>query len=125
MLCSKHLNRFPSVRSFIHGLSVYFRKSGRLSQRTDDDDGAFQIPLFRACQLLSCLNHPIGLKFMEHQDTLKDLLNTRNLSLLAHGFQPVDFDTCTKMKKYVLEFLDISEDALTVFPVLTATALEG
>lgn len=86
-------------------------------------DGFFQIPLFRAYQLLLCLKHPLGLKFMEQQDMLKDLLNARNLSLLAHGFQPVTRETCVKMKKCVLKFLDISESALTLFPVLTVNTL--
>ena len=87
-------------------------------------DGVMQLPLFRAYQLLAALKHPLGLRFMEHQESLKTLLQTRNASLLAHGFDPVSETACAQLRHIALAFLDISPDTLTKFPKLTAADLK-
>ena len=81
-------------------------------------DGCLQLPLFRAYLLLASLKHPLGLRFMEHQNKLKALLQARNFSLLAHGFEPVSAEVCAELRKLVLRFLAIEEEALPVFPNL-------
>lgn len=87
-------------------------------------DGCLQLPLFRAYLLLASLKHPLGLRFMEHQDALKELLQARNFSLLAHGFEPIPAKTCAELRKLILNFLDVAEDRLTMFPVLKTDALK-
>ncbi len=87
-------------------------------------DGVMQLPLFRAYQLLASLGHPLGLRFMEHQEELQALLQARNFSLLAHGFTPVTAETCSRLRNIVLTFLNISAKDLTKFPNLAAVNLE-
>lgn len=87
-------------------------------------DGCLQLPLFRAYLLLASLKHPLGLRFIEHQDALKELLQARNFSLLAHGFEPVPAEICGKLRKLVLNFLDVVEAGLTMFPALRNDALK-
>ena len=86
-------------------------------------DGCLQLPLFRAYLLLASLKHPLGLRFMKHQEALKELLQARNFSLLAHGFEPVSEETCAKLGKIILDFLKFTEDDMTLFPLLDADIL--
>ncbi|WP_458400089.1 TIGR02710 family CRISPR-associated CARF protein [Mailhella sp.] len=86
--------------------------------------GCLQLPLFRAYLLLASLKHPLGLRFMEYQETLKALLQARNSSLLAHGFEPVSGETCAELRKLVLDFLDMDKRELICFPILKAEALK-
>ena len=86
-------------------------------------DGMIQLPLFRSYQLLACLKHPLGLRFMEQQPTLNALLQSRNASLLAHGFAPVSCEDCVQLRCITMKFLDLSIDQLTTFPRLDAAAL--
>lgn len=87
-------------------------------------DGTMQLPLFKAYQLLAHLKHPLGLNFMEHQSSLKVLLQTRNFSLLAHGFEPVSAESCVQLRNVVLAFLNTSKDGLTKFPNLNVDNLK-
>jgi len=87
-------------------------------------DGCLQLPLFRAYLLLASLKHPLGLRFMEHQDALKELLQARNSSLLAHGFEPVPAESCAELRKLVLDFLGMDKRELICFPILKAEALK-
>lgn len=86
-------------------------------------DGALQLPLFRAFQLLASLEHPLGIRFMEQRQELKALLQARNFSLLAHGFEPVSEETCARLRVLVLDFLNLSPHSLTAFPTLKAAHL--
>lgn len=87
-------------------------------------DGSLQLPLFRAYQLLAELGHPLGLRFTEYEQQLSLLLRARNFSLLAHGFDPISEDTCTRLQKIIYEFLNISESSLPSFPKLKASDIK-
>ena len=84
-------------------------------------DGRLQLPLFKAYLLLACLNNPLGLAFIQHKERLEQVLRIRNSSLLAHGFSPVDADTCGELRSLVFTFLDIRQDSLPLFPTLDTT----
>lgn len=87
-------------------------------------DGTLYVPLFKAFQLLACLNHPLGLRFMEQQEALDTLLRARNFSLLAHGFEPVTEETCARLQRLVFTFLNIREQDIVRFPALSASVLK-
>ncbi|MCX7929030.1 MAG: TIGR02710 family CRISPR-associated CARF protein [Patescibacteria group bacterium] len=70
-----------------------------------------KIGLQRAYELLAAKNDEIGKKFLA-DNKLKDLLNKRNTSILAHDLKPVDKQTYTQLYKKVTEY------AQTVVPNL-------
>lgn len=85
--------------------------------------GNMQLPLFRSFQLLAYLEHPLGLRFMAQKEELEELLQARNFSMLAHGFEPVSEETCVRLRILVLNFLNISQEVLTAFPILNTALL--
>jgi len=61
-----------------------------LRDRVRQQDDKIQLALQKSYQLLSCLSEdPLGALYHQHANALKDILQIRNYSLLAHGFQPV------------------------------------
>lgn len=89
-----------------------------------EQNGTIFIPLYKAYQLLACLNHPLGLSFMKQEEKLNALLHARNFSLLAHGFEPISENVCTQLQTIVFDFLTMREEDLVRFPKLTASALK-
>lgn len=83
-----------------------------------DDDGKIKIPLQRSYCLLAELGDSLGKRYIKHQAPLAQHLRNRNVSLLAHGYDPVEEKMYTSLFNIALEFLDISEDALPIFPIL-------
>lgn len=90
---------------------------------TDGRDGRVKLPLFRSYSLLQHLGDDLGERFAAREKELRDLLNIRNDSLLAHGFKPVSEDTYNKMVTIALDFLGISLEELHGFPVLNVEEL--
>lgn len=83
-----------------------------------NSDGCIQIPLHRSFQLLDDLEHDLGKLYGEHVIELDKQLHTRNLSLLAHGYNPVTQQACEKLLTLALAFLNIKEDELPTFITL-------
>ncbi len=81
-----------------------------------NSDGSFKFPLYRSFALLAALDDPLGKLYLEEERELKKVLDIRNNSLLAHGFNPVTEATYTKLLSIALRFCDIERDALPDFP---------
>jgi CRISPR-associated protein (TIGR02710 family) len=66
-----------------------------------------RIPLERAYELLDSKKDTLGKKFMQ-DEKLKDLLNKRNTSILAHNIKPVDQKTYTELYQKTIEYATIT-----------------
>lgn len=82
----------------------------------DPETKKLKIPLFASYNLLKYLNHEIGNKFIEQQDAFKKILNARNSSYLAHGFDSSKEETYIKFKETILELSGIRNDEIPEFP---------
>jgi CRISPR-associated protein (TIGR02710 family) len=83
------------------------------------DDRKIRIPLYAAYHLLKELGSQLGQEFFKfYEKEFKPLLNIRNSSILAHGFNPVDEDTFEKLFDSTLKFSGTHEKELPQFPVL-------
>lgn len=60
---------------------------------------------------------------MKHKDLLKKTLANRNLSLLAHGYRPVKVEDYQKLFDVALQFLEIEQENLPVFPKLEVNSI--
>lgn len=60
----------------------------------------------------------IACAYRAHADNLGKTLESRNMSLLAHGYNPVNEEDYKKLYKTALSFLNIAEADLHQFPVL-------
>ena len=59
--------------------------------KATDATKRFKIALAEGYDLLEALGHPTGLAWGQRRSELLDALKTRNDSLFAHGFRPVDY----------------------------------
>jgi len=83
------------------------------------DDRKVRIPLYASYHLLKELGSQLGKDFFNfYEKEFKPLLNIRNSSILAHGFNPVDEDIFEKLFDSTLKFSGIKEEDLPKFPVL-------
>jgi CRISPR-associated protein (TIGR02710 family) len=78
--------------------------------------GKIQAPLFKSYQILKSLNDDLGLKYQKHADKLRNVIDVRNMSLLAHGYNAVKQETYQDLKKIALDFLEAELKDLPVFP---------
>jgi uncharacterized protein YutE (UPF0331/DUF86 family) len=62
------------------------------------------------------LNDDLGLKYQKHADKLRNVIDVRNMSLLAHGYNAVKQETYQDLKKIALDFLEAELKDLPVFP---------
>jgi CRISPR-associated protein (TIGR02710 family) len=61
-----------------------------LREKYKKSDKKIELPLLRSYELLSEFsNDPIGHKFKKHQNKIKNALQIRNFSILAHGLRPI------------------------------------
>jgi len=83
-------------------------------------DGKIKIPLYASFELLSNLGNPLGQRFVQaYEKEIKPLLNIRNFSILAHGFNPIKEETFAKLWEAVLQFSNTKEEDLPKFPFLS------
>ncbi|MCS7236375.1 MAG: TIGR02710 family CRISPR-associated CARF protein, partial [Armatimonadota bacterium] len=79
---------------------------GQWVKRTDSD-GSLRLGMVEAFQLLADLGDPLGTRFMDlygaTDSKLRAYLQSRNLSPLAHGFQPVGPEVYDKLRALVTE----------------------
>jgi len=62
-----------------------------------------QLAMMRSFELLRDLGDPLGEDFFADEE-LRDLLQKRNRSILAHGFTSVDREMCERLYRKTLEF---------------------
>lgn len=86
--------------------------------RISQTNQPIKIALQKAYELLAAKDDPIGKKFI-NDNKLKDLLNKRNMSILAHNLIPIDRQTYTQLYKKTAEY------AQTVVPDLSALQKEA
>jgi len=83
------------------------------------EDSKIKIPLYAAYQLLAELGSPLGKEFFKvYEEEIKSLLNIRNSSILAHGFNPVGEDAFDRLFESTLKFSGTEEKEIPEFPVL-------
>jgi len=83
------------------------------------DDRKIRIPLYASYHLLKELGSGLGKDFFNfYEKEFKPLLNIRNGSILAHGFNAVDEGTFEKLFDTTLKFSGIQEEDLPRFPFL-------
>lgn len=87
-------------------------------ERFGGRNGLLQLPLGRSYELLDALGDPLGERYRACQADLDKVLSVRNLSLLAHGFEPVGEQTYLKLLAIALDFLQIGRADLPVFPCM-------
>jgi len=89
-------------------LSVEHRN--RLEQKRDSR-GKLTIGLFESYELLSGLNEPIGRIWESYKSRIHDVIQYRNLSWLAHGFEPVTRENYEKFQGVLTEFVEKCDEA--------------
>jgi hypothetical protein len=67
-----------------------------------NERGKVQLPLYRSYELLGDLGDELGKNFFEDHE-LRNLLERRNNSILAHGLNPVSEQECLSLQEKVLE----------------------
>ncbi len=85
-------------------------------QCLDPHSGRLRIPLHKSYELLGALDDPLGHTYAARSEELRNVLNIRNMSLLAHGFAPVKKDTYDLLLQLALAFSGVDADDLPVFP---------
>ena len=81
-------------------------------------DGVIRIGLQKSFYLLAALSDPLGRAYEIHESTLQKSLEVRNLSLLAHGYNPVNEKTYNDFLAVALHFLEVTLDDLPKFPYM-------
>lgn len=85
----------------------------------DKYDSKIKLPLYASYQLLKALGSNLAMRFFDrYEKDIRPLLNIRNNSILAHGFDPVDEKTFRKLFDIILEFSETKEEDLHDFPLL-------
>ena len=85
----------------------------------DGRQNKMKLPLYASYQLLKELNDELGHNFFrQYDDKIKPILDLRNSSLLAHGFNSVKKETYQKMYAVLLDFTGIEQEALPEYPAL-------
>lgn len=85
----------------------------------DKKDGKIKIPLYASFRLLNELGNDLGKEFVKAYDKeIRPVLDLRNSSILAHGFNPIKKETFEKLWEVVLKFSSTKEENLPKFPIL-------
>ncbi|MEW6375039.1 MAG: hypothetical protein AB1502_04520, partial [Thermodesulfobacteriota bacterium] len=85
----------------------------------DNKDQRIKVPLYASYQLLYGLGSPLAGEFFKYYEKeIRPLLDIRNQSILAHGFNAVDEDSFQKMLQSVMKFSGVKEEDIPEFPIL-------
>jgi len=82
----------------------------RLEQKRDSR-GKLAIGLFESYEVLSGLNEPIGQIWESCKSRIHDVIQYRNLSWLAHGFEPVTRENYERFHGVLTEFIEKCDEA--------------
>lgn len=86
---------------------------------TDEKEKRIKLPLYASYLLLKKLGDELGKSFFDHYDKeLRSILDLRNKSILAHGFNSMKKETFIKMYSVILKFAEITEEQIPKFPYL-------
>jgi CRISPR-associated protein (TIGR02710 family) len=76
-----------------------------------DAEGRLAIGLFESYELLGGLNSAIGQVWETHKAKIKDVIRHRNMSWLAHGFEPVTRPDYERFNAVLTAFIALCEEA--------------
>jgi len=82
----------------------------------DEIDNRIKLPLYGSYKVLELLKDPAGQLFFEQWPQMKLLLDLRNKSILAHGFEPVKRERYEDLFNLVCKISGINEGSLPDFP---------
>jgi CRISPR-associated protein (TIGR02710 family) len=83
------------------------------------EERKIKIPLYAAYSLLYELGSNLGREFFKiYEEQIMSLLDIRNSSILAHGFNPVDEKVFQKLFGSIMEFSGTEANDLPTFPIL-------
>ncbi|MBD5641601.1 MAG: TIGR02710 family CRISPR-associated protein [Desulfovibrio sp.] len=102
------------------------KAGGELAEKyAGEPDGEIRLPLGASFLLLGSLEpgHSAACAYGRHMDALAKNLETRNKSLLAHGYRPVKAEDYQKLFGIALQFLGIGEEDLPDFPALEVNSI--
>lgn len=93
-------------------------KTRFMSER--NNEGEIALGLIDSFTLLTVLypDDPVSIRYMEEKDELKNSLSARNVSLLAHGYQPIKKEAYDTLLNVTLRFFQLEKDSLIHFPRL-------
>jgi CRISPR-associated protein (TIGR02710 family) len=89
------------------------------SKYQDKRDQKIRTPLYASYQLLKEFGAPLAEAFFKYYEKdIRPLLDVRNHSILAHGFNAVDEDTFEKLLLSIMKFSETGKGDLPEFPLL-------
>lgn len=90
-----------------------------------EENGSVKLPLEASFTYLKALDpdHPLACAYGRHKEELKNTLEIRNKSLLAHGYTAVKDKHYNDLLAVVLDFLELTEEDLPRFPELELKAI--
>lgn len=96
-----------------------------LATKYGNEKSDIKLPLTDSFTLFCSLEqeHPMAQAYRQHETELAKTLQSRNLSLLAHGYKPVKEEDYRKLFTVALKFLNIPEDKLPSFPEMEINAI--
>lgn len=80
-----------------------------LQKYGDPKTGLMKLPLQATYTVLRALGHEAGQRFFEYEEAIKKIQVTRNLSILAHGIQPVTERAAQSILDTVTDFVQMKE----------------
>jgi hypothetical protein len=85
----------------------------------DAGSGKLKLPLFASNEVLREAGSALGKRFFEDYETsLRSILDLRNRSILAHGFDSIRKEIFEEMLRVVIHFAEVDQIALPDFPEL-------
>jgi len=90
-----------------------------ISKYQSKEDKKIRIPLYGSFRLLQELANPLAANFFKAYDKeIRRLLEIRNSSILAHGFEPIKEKTFQGLWDSIMQFSGAKEEDLPRFPLL-------
>lgn len=83
-----------------------------ISQGQSTDSQRVKIGLIQAYQLLADLGDALGRYYLAHKGTLLSVIKKRNFSLFAHGLEPIDQATWSRLERRWSPWLDGAQEIL-------------
>lgn len=98
---------------------------GLAEKHGEDPDGKIRLPLNASFAALCGFapEHAVARAYKANSEALEKALRSRNMSLLAHGYNPVEEKAYRKLYDIALQFLGIKEEELVKFPELDVNSI--
>jgi len=82
------------------------------------DSASLELSLYSDYEFLKALGDELGVQYFIREKEIRQVLDARNHSILAHGSRILDKNDFDRMWKLVMDFSGLVEKALPVFPQL-------